>query len=205
MAATLAEGEIIRAGVRLVRFDLGAGTRVDVATAEGPSWIWTGRSQIPVPFTANAGFALSGDEVHIVAGPSFRVTVFEDGRLSRIYGVEREERAVTRDAVDDYRDFIEEFYPAEQHAALLSALGHPTTPSVMPAYTGVVVSSSGEVWAARYSPRTLWDVFGPEGELRGQVEMPPDFYPMSVRGRRLAGVWRDDVGVEYVRVYEMGS
>jgi len=201
MAGAMAEGEIIPASVRLVRFDLDRGTQDDVAAAEGRLWLWTGRDQIPVPFTDNAVFALREGAVHLAAGPAFRLRVFEDGSVTRMYGVDREERAVTAAAREDYRDFIEEFYPQEQHAAYLSVLEHAATPSLLPAYTSVLAAADGTVWAGRYQPDTLWDVYGEEGELLGQVEMPGDFYPMSIRDGRVAGVWRDVLGVEHVRVY----
>jgi hypothetical protein len=204
-AGGLQEGAVIRDGVRLARFRLDADPVVVAEdSAAGPMWLWTGTDRMtPLPFTANAAFDLSGTSLHLAAGPAFRVRVFEEGRLTRIYGVDRVARQVTASDAAVYRDEVVPAYPEARHAALLEAMDHPAAPSLLPAYTGLLVADDGTVWAGRHSPDTAWDVFADDGVLLGGVEVPPRFRPMSIRGGRVAGVWRDELGVEYVQVYAM--
>lgn len=49
----------------------------------------------------------------------------------------------------------------------------------------------------------VWDVFDAEGRLLGIVTMPDRFTPFSLKGDRMYGVWRDDLEVQYVRVYRV--
>ena len=44
---------------------------------------------------------------------------------------------------------------------------------------------------------------GRDGELISTVEMPDGFIPMDIRGNRVLGLTRDELGVERVSVYEI--
>ena len=208
-AASLYDGQILADTVRLVRVDLQNGTRHPQGTALGPLWLWTGRNQIPIAFTLNSSFDVYDGSVHLVAGPAFRVRVFEGGRLSEIYGVARDAREVSEADIVAYREFMEEYIPESQQSDYRSALRHPRRPTALPAYSRLIVAADGHVWAQIYSPRLLapatWDVFSPAREWLGQVETPGGFIAMSITGEGLAGVWRDELGVEHVRVYRMRS
>jgi hypothetical protein len=48
-----------------------------------------------------------------------------------------------------------------------------------------------------------WDVYDSEGRLAGMVRIPDRFTPFSLKGDRMYGVWRDDLEVQYVRVYQL--
>jgi hypothetical protein len=206
-AGSLEPGQLLSDTVRLVRIDFDNATGEPQGQAPGPVWLWTGPSQVPIPFTINAGFDIYDQAVHLVAGPEFRVRVFREGRLSEVYGVARRAREVTQEDVTAYEEFTEEFIPEPQRRDYLSALGDASRPTVLPAYSRVVVSSDGKVWAQIYSPDFLapgeWDVYSPGREWLGQVRTPARFMVTGVTSDQLMGVWRDDLGVEHVRVYEI--
>jgi len=68
------------------------------------------------------------------------------------------------------------------------------------------VTSSDLVWTQIYSADVLgpatWDVFNELGEWLGKVKTPPGFSVLNVNGDRIVGVWRNELGVEHVRVYQ---
>jgi len=204
-ASSLEPGRILGDSARLVRVDPSLSMKRTWATSDGPRWIWTGRSQVPLPFTANPGFDLLGEELHLVSGPSFRVRVFEEGKVVRIYGVDQDARQVGGDELADYRAFVEEFIPESAKDDYLGALDSPGLPQELPGYSDVLVSSSGDVWVQVYSTDLhssgAWHVFDGGGVWQGEVETPPDFWLRDILDDRIAGVWRDPVGVEYVRMY----
>lgn len=209
MAGSLEPDRILGDSARLVRVNPRDSTQQLVAVAPGPLWLWTGRSQVPIPFTLNASFGVLGEGVHLVAGSEFRVRVFEGGGLSAIYGVDREPRRVSQSDVGAYRDMVDEYIPEPTRAEYLSALGRAEVPAVLPAYSALIVSSDGRIWCRIYSAEVTgpgtWDVFGKEGRWLGQVRTPPGLTVMSIDPPRLAGVWRDEMGVEYVRVHRIGA
>lgn len=204
-AASLESGQILTDSVELVRVGLNPPSIQPYGSAHGPLWIWTGRSQVPVPFTVNASFDAIGPEVYLVSGPEFRVQVLEGGELKAVHAVDRAPRPVRDADVESYRTFVEEYVPEQMRADYLAALQHEARPSTLPAYDRVLVSASGNVWAQVYDPEIEaphdWDVFGPEGRFLGRIHVWTGMYPLSVTEDAIVGVWRDSLGVEHVRSY----
>lgn len=110
------------------------------------------------------------------------------------------------EAIETYTEFYTRaIADPEQRREYLSGLDQPSRPEVLPAYDQIVVSGDGNVWARVYWPDLLaaatWDVFAPSREWLGQVRTPEGFWVSAIAGGKLVGVWRDTLGVEYVRVY----
>ena len=204
-AASLEPGQILRDSVELVRVDLGAQSAEPYGSAGGPLWLWTGRSQVPVPFTTNASFDVVGDDVHLVSAPEFRVRMLNSKGLRAIYGVERELRTVGEADLDSYREFVQEYLPGEMQAEYLEPLDHEERPNHLPGYDRVVASRDGFVWAQVYAADLTaphdWDVFDAEGRFCGYVHVWSSFYPMAITEDAMVGVWRDGMGVEFIRRY----
>ncbi len=205
MASTLKPGQILGDSVDLVRVGVDAREWQRYGGALGPLWIWTGRNQVPVPFTANASFDVEGDKVHLAAGPAFRIRVFEAGRLLELYGMDRPARRVGAADVTAYRQMTEKYLPKEQQAEYMAALDHEARPSELPAYSRLIISAGAYVWAQRYeadlSAPPAWDVFDRNRRFVGQVKTPANLIVMAITDNAVVGVWRDDAGVEYVQSY----
>lgn len=206
-AGSLEPGQILGDSARLVRYFPEDSTQRPWADGLGPRWLWTGRSQIPLPFNANAGFDLRGEELHLVSGSEFQVRVFKEGQLVRVYGMNQDPRRVSEADVEAYRRFVMEFLPEGSREDYLSSLGSPDLPEYLPAYSGVLVSSSGHVWAQVYSPDARasgsWHVFDEGGVWLGAVETPVGLRVRHIADDRITGVWLDATGVEHVRVYRL--
>lgn len=204
-ASALEPGQLLRDSVELVRVRLDGQNAEPYGVASGPLWIWTGQSQVPVPFTVNASFDVVGDEVHVVSGSEFRVRVFDSAGLRGVYGVEREARSVSGTDFDSYRTFVSEYLPEPIQEEYLAALDHEERPRQLPGYDRVVASRDGYVWAQVYASDLAaphdWDVFDNEGRLAGRVHVWSGFYPVVITEDALVGIWRDAVGVEFVRKY----
>ena len=204
---SLEPGQLLGDTAHLERLELSHLNRESLASAPGPTWVWTGHSQVPLPFTINPSFDLDGESLHLVAGPQFRVQVFEQGRLTEIYGVARGPRKVTEKDVATYAALMEDALPQPQRREYLSALDHAARPRYLPAYYHVVVADDGTVWARIYSPDLFgvasWDVFDRQRRWLGQVRMPAGLTVNELKGDSLVGVWRDTLGVEYVRIYRL--
>lgn len=206
MARDLEPGTVLSDSASLLRIDLVTSVRDTLVQVGGMRWLWTGRSQIPVPFVANPAFALEGERLHVAAGPGFRVRTFEVGGLREIRGVDRPEIEVGPDHVERYERFVRAAVRDSVLAAeYLSALASRERPDRLPAWNRLVVGADGDQWLQRYSPDPLeartWDVFEPGGVWLGQVEAPAGFLLHAVVAGRLVGVWRDALGVEHVRAY----
>lgn len=192
---------------------MSGGLRLDLeefepyGSAPGPLWLWTGRNQVPVPFTTNASFDVVGNHVHLVAGPDFRVEVHNGEGLRAVYGVEREPRIVSASDLDSYRGFVQEYLPEAMQAEYLEALDNEERPDRLPGYDRLIASSDGYVWAQVYESDLAaphdWDVFDREGVFRGRVHVWSGFHPFVIAEEVMVGVWRDSMGVEFVRLYRL--
>ena len=207
MAGSLSPGELFGDTVNLIKVDLEEQTEERVGLAFGPLWVFTGTNQIPVPFTINSPFVLQGNEVHLATGERFRIQVFHDGTLAEEYGVDRNPRPVTREAVGAYVDLYEgSISDPGQRRKYLSTVDHPAVPSHLPSYDRLIAADDGNIWAQVFTPDRsglTWDVFGPTREWMGEVELPAGFSLYAVHDQQLVGVWRDKLGVEHVRVYDL--
>ncbi len=203
-AGDLRPGEMFGDTVSLVRVDLERRTEEAIGLAYGPLWVFTGSNQVPIPFTINAPLAVQEEDVHLAVGADFQIQVFQDGQLTEEYGVDRSPRAVTGDDLEAYVGLYAEVADPAQRNEILSTLDHSARPGHLPSYDRLVVAENGNVWAGIYTPDRsglMWDVYAPTREWLGQVELPPGFYLSAVSAHRIVGVWRDELGVEYVRVY----
>ena len=67
----------------------------------------------------------------------------------------------------------------------------------------------GILWAQRFTADLLtreppsWDVFDPAGTWLGVVATPGGMTVTSIRDGLVAGVYRDELGVEYVSVHRL--
>jgi len=196
-AERLEPGTIIPDTAIFARVDYATASREPEGGAPAPKWLWTGRTQIPIPFTVNPGFGVSGDDVHATSGTAFRIRVFRAGRLVESYGLDREPAPVTDEERRAYSDMVGKG-TSERSKEYLAVLHDPHVPVDLPAYRTLVVADDGSVWAERYR-RGTFDVYGTNRAFLGQVEVPVDL--TQVVGSKLVGVWRDDMNVEHVRIY----
>ncbi len=89
-------------------------------------------------------------------------------------------------------------------------------PEHHPAYMRFEIDAAGNLWVARHfgppeapalrptlEAGMTWDVFDRDGAWKTTVVTPGGFWPREFGVDRIAGVWRDREGVQYVRVYAL--
>jgi hypothetical protein len=180
----------------------------EVGDGPGPTWVWTGRSQVPLPFTINTPIA-TADSIFLVGdGNAFRVRVYGAGGLREIFGVNRPPIATSDEARRAYAAFVEAAVPEQLRQEYVATLSSDAVPRTLPGYQAVVSDSDGRIWAQLFSPNPLmadtWDVYSPDHEWLGIVKMP-GFIVCDAAGDRLVGIWRDAEGVEYVKMFHLAA
>jgi hypothetical protein len=195
-AGALAPGAMIPDTAIFARVDYAEANTEPEGGAPALKWLWTGHSTVPIPFTVNPGFDVSGAEVQTTSGTAFRIRVFRRGRLVESYGLDRGPAPVTAKDRQDYADMFRGDSPRARE--YLSVLRNPDVPEDLPAYRSLVVAGDGTVWAERYRYGTF-DVYGADRAFLGAVQVPVQL--TQVEGSKLVGVWRDSMNVESVRIY----
>jgi len=168
-----------------------------------------GRGVMNTPlFSRNSEVAASGSR--IVAGDqaAFAIDVFDAGsgrrRSIRLEGLDLMVRpAAVQSAINEA---VEEVSAADQPGRR-SFLEHVPVPDQQPAFGGILLALTGEIWVSEYVPPPRrpanWYVFDSDGRWLGRVAVPEQFVPADVSADRVAGVWRDELDVEHIRVYPL--
>lgn len=93
----------------------------------------------------------------------------------------------------------------------------PAVLSSLPAFSRMISDREGHIWiqegaddpdpanwefgAPRGSP--VWRVLSPQGQWLGSIRMPEEFQPHAIGANWVLGVRTDDLGVEFVQLYEL--
>ncbi|MHB1169739.1 MAG: hypothetical protein ACYC28_10720, partial [Longimicrobiales bacterium] len=77
----------------------------------------------------------------------------------------------------------------------------------LPAHTtNILVDDTGHLWVEEYTTPGephAWSVFDPVGAFLGSVQVPADLQLTHVGRDAVFGVYRDESGLETVRVYDL--
>ncbi len=208
-SVSLPEGAAWTDTIRLGRYDPVLEEDVRLAMVPGMGWVWTGRYQLPVPFGARPLRAIVGDRLAVASGPASEVAVHDArGALQARYRIAREPEPVTESDVGQVIESFVEIGP-EPEAVWRQWRGEMEVPAHEPAFDRLLADRDGNLWARRFMADLLtreppsWDVFDPAGTWLGVVATPGGMTVTSIRDGLVAGIYRDEVGVEYVSVHRL--
>lgn len=163
------------------------------------------------PFGREATVIASGERLYFGSSDRYEIEIrTSDGRLERLI-----RRPIPNPPVTDEE---RETFHASQRERLQRASSlwrglyeMMSLPATKPAYGRMLVDAVGNMWVSEYVERQsglspdarLWTVFDPQGRLLGTVEMPASWLVLEIGDDYVLGVWRDDLDVERVRLYEL--
>lgn len=84
-------------------------------------------------------------------------------------------------------------------------------PDTLPAFEALSLQKGGRLWVKETSldnpalTAASWSVFDSDGRPLGAVELPAGFQPFEIGTDYMLGVWKDDLGVEYVQLYDLAD
>lgn len=191
---------------------LGAHLHEELVVARGRRG-YTGR--MPAPYSRELVISLWGDL--IVASPHnrYEIRAFRaDGTLARIVRREHVPRIPT-DA--DKQFFVDREValrdapdiPVELLEEVRRVFGSVPVAATFPAFSAILADDAGHLWVREYEfPREerlahLWTVFDPEGHVLGFFETPKDLRILQIGGDYILAHSRDQLDVEYVRVWPL--
>ncbi len=107
-----------------------------------------------------------------------------------------------------YLDSLRRVQVAENGPDAGRALDAIPLPDRLPAFERLLVDDGGNLWVQRTAwpgaaVQPEWDVFDAEGAMLGTLRMPAGFRATHVGADFVLGVWTDEDGVEYVRMYRL--
>ena len=185
---------------------------------DGSMYYGDTRGFVPVLGGSRLYFAVRGDV--LVTGES-------DTYELQVHGADGELRHVIRNASPN-PDELQLVYLSEDRPDR-----GPSEPPAPPAFNGIFVANDGAVWVRRrtgpnaetvlatrmFSNSPLpsgravwvseglqgheWHVYDRDGRLTARAMFPPGLRPTEITDSRILGVWKDELGVEYVHAYRL--
>lgn len=217
-------GEPERAPVALQLVDRVRGTRDTLAILMGPGQLIRaterGFSMEAVTFGGNSDAAAGGRVVAAVDTDVLGVRMFEGGTLSTIVQVNRPPTPVTQEILAQYAEEAVALWPPgapeEAREGFRQRVLSGPHGSYLPQVASVEVDAVGRIWVnlGRHpgQPEETFEVFSQDGEWIAEITLPAGLDRgtngsngpgMDIGADYLLGVWRDEFGVESVRMYSL--
>lgn len=165
------------------------------------------QTTLGLPFSAIGQVAVSPEGFCYVFGVHSEVRCHHrDGQLTRIARLARDPLPVTGEQIEAYWDRELASRNERRVDALRRMRDVMVFPDFYPAFSDLLVDDQGRIWAQEYhrphDSDINWDVIR-DGRWIASVKVDTAFQLMLIRGDRLLGVWRNELGVETVRAYRL--
>jgi len=155
--------------------------------------------------------AVADTLAYVGTGDTFQLEGFgRDGTLRLIVRVASPAERVTDEAFDRLMAQRLDVSGDPVHQEGLRRLRQEAQyPETMPPYDSLLVDPEGDLWVREFHPWLTpdsvyrWHVLSAEGVPVAKVELPGAFSLMAIDLDWVAGVWRDEMGVEEVRMYRL--
>ena len=141
------------------------------------------------------------------SGIPAEVVSIADGTL-RTVRVPRSIRRLTR---DDITSFVAAQLARRagraDTASLRQLYGSLQYPPALPPYRRVLVDAVDRIWIEDYSlpaDRTVrWTILGVDGRVLAVLDSPSNFEILEIDRDAVRGLWRDEMGVQWIREYQI--
>lgn len=204
---------VIHFSAPAVRFSAEGEVLNEVADVPGDEWFrWEsdeGWTLMFLPFGTKGHVGVHDDQIYLGSGSEGELRVLGfDGQERKRLPVPIEPRMVTNADIRRFEDeSLEGAGDANRRAHLREVHRGIPYPEFMPRYGALVVDTVGRLWIKEYrrtaEDPSRWWVLDRSGEILGAVQMPERFEPSWIEEGLVLGVLTDDLGVEYVRAYQI--
>ncbi len=158
------------------------------------------------PFARGPQVAVRGNRWYHGTSDRYEIEVWTiGGALERIIRRPIPNRPVTEEIVAE-RERLRRERRAASGQTGPTPFDDITYPEEMPAYGAILPDANDNLWVSYYrlpEETPLWAVFNPDGRWLGDVEVPPNGRLTDIGPDYVVGVWRDELDVEQVRVYQL--
>ncbi len=160
------------------------------------------------PYARTATAARQGDSVWVGDQTTYQIKLYtRAGGLKRLVRRTGQDLRLTQSDLDRFIDAEMAGRPQNERQMLQRMYDDVQAPDSRPAYGRILVDSDRHLWVSEWTriqeQPVRWDVFAPDGTYLGEVEVPERFRVLQIHEGRLAGVWRDELDVEHVRLYRI--
>ncbi len=162
-----------------------------------------------IPFGKYAMEAVGPERFFFASGDSWEVEAYDPaGVLKRLIRLDRDLRPVSSRDVDALvEEAVADADNPSDAPAIRESFSEMPIPDLMPAFAGLEADALGYLWIQEYrrpgEDVPTYVVLDPEGRLVGRVSLPPSVEILEIGSDYLLGLYRDELEVEYVRLYAL--
>lgn len=170
--------------------------------------VWGRVGVMPAPFGRTFSLVVRGQELLFALGESlgFDVRSPAGELVTRVQGP-----ALTREIGPEeataYRTAMMAGFSAVVGESMETLLDQAGLPAEKALVSDMLTTPGGMVWLSAYQNYRyytgLWHVIDPKGAYLGEVQLPHRFELLEAGDDYLLGKWRDDLGVNSIRMYEI--
>lgn len=178
-----------------------------IAEASGPERISMKQGPAVVtrmiPFGRNTLIAVGGDVIILMDThePVLRYLDGE-GRLTKKVSFEHSAKLLTDEYWRAYVDSILMTVQEDQRAGRRASMEELPRPDRLPIARMMLLDSRGFLWLA-LAGSDRWLLFDVDGRMIGHAALPAALTPTDIGEDYLVGIWRDELDVESVRLYDL--
>jgi hypothetical protein len=159
------------------------------------------------PFGRSGSVAAGADRLFYSSQDSYEIRVYDmAGKLGRLIRLARPPFPVTSNHIETYTERRLAGADSEnQRRAIRRILDETPRPEFHPAHGELFSDKLGYLWVEDYRLPGVSDIsftiFDPDGRLSGSVTLPSRFQILEIGPDYLLALCRDEMDVEYVRMY----
>jgi len=162
-----------------------------------------------IPFGKYAMAAVAPDRMYFGSGDSWEIQGYGvDGRLNRLIRLDREILPVTGGLVEAHvQKEVAEATDQAEIREIRQGIEEMPLPDFLPSFAGLNTDKDEYLWVERSrgpgDPIPVFDIFSPGGALVGLASLPADLSVLEIGKDYLVGLFRDELEVEYLRLYPL--
>ncbi len=176
-------------------------------------WVVTGTPPqtllASLPFGRSSSLAVFRQHAYLADNARYEIVRYgPDGAVDGYVRVAGPLRDVGAEHIEHYREQeLRRRTDANAHRRLAEHYDEVPWPSTFPAFRDIRVDRIGNLWVRTYAPpqdsTTTFHVFGADGLFSATVMLPPRVDLLEAGDDYVLARWRDDLDVEYVRLYRL--
>ena len=165
------------------------------------------------PFPKSTWIDVKGNSIYVGTANTMEVSVLNsEGMVEAVFRYPAAELAVRQEDRDWYGDRMTEMASSPQEEQMLGPLLEALVfPETRAAFSDLRLDGTGSIWLRTgrhfppFAPSNEWTVLSDEGVLLGTLSLPERFEVLEFGSDYILGVWKDEMDVEFVRLYSLGG
>ena len=159
-----------------------------------------------LPFAHNTRVAWNADRIFVGETERREIEAVDyEGNVTMLIRWDSDPVPLTADDRDEFESFSLNRARQNRQAHVRRWLDVITYPEVKPAFKELTTDLMGRLyirnWEAAGSATVDWRVFGTDGRLLARLTVPTDIEILEIGDDYVIALWKDDLDVEFVRVY----